>query len=209
VSGGGTLHGGTWPRVTIVIPLFNVERYVGEAIDSVLAQTLPADQLEVVVVNDGSTDGSADIAERYVPRVRHIRQENRGLAAARNVGLRVARGEFVGFLDADDRLLPEKLAAQLAVFDARPDVGVVYTGLRYIDEAGRPLPQAGWARLPPHPVADFVLSNRVAPHLPLVRRADVERVGAFDESMSPAADWDLWLRLARGARGGLRRPRAR
>jgi len=185
------------PRVSVVIPLFNLRRFVDQAIESVLSQTLPADAVEVVVVDDGSTDGSGEVVRRYGPPVRYIRQENRGLPAARNTGIRESSAPFLTFLDADDRLLPEKLAAQLATFDARSDVGLVSTGVRYVDDDGAPLPQHGWSRLEGDVLPRLVLSNLVHPHLPLVRRRDVERLGGFDEDLSPAADWDMWLRLTR------------
>jgi hypothetical protein len=105
------------------------------------------------------------------------------------------------FLDADDRILPEKLAEQLAVFRVRPEVGLVYTGVRYIDVDGAPLPQRGWARLEGEALPHLVVSNRFPPHSPLVSREVLEQVGGFDEGMVAfgrgAEDWDLWLRIAR------------
>jgi hypothetical protein len=185
------------PRVSVVVPLYNLRSWVAEAIDSVLAQTLAADEVEIVVVDDGSTDGGGEVVAGYSARVRLVRQENRGLPAARNAGIRVSRAPFVAFLDADDRILPEKLAAQLAVFEERPGTAVVYTGSRYIDETGRPCPQKGWTRVEGDVLPLLVLGNLVHPHQPLLRRADLERVGGFDEQLTSAEDWDLWLRLAR------------
>src|SRR5690242_71279 len=114
------------PEVTVVIPSYNGARYLGEAIESVLAQTHPS--VETIVVDDGSVDGTTALVSSYGDRVRGIRQENRGLAAARNSGIRAAAGTYVAFLDHDDRYLPEKTARQVAVFEARPDVGLVHTG---------------------------------------------------------------------------------
>ena len=185
------------PRVSVVIPVYNMERFVAEAIDSVLAQSLPARDVEVVVVDDGSTDGSRRVIDRYGERVRVVAQRNRGLAGARNAGVDASRGTFLGFLDADDRFHPEKLAAQLAVFDRGPDAGIVYTGFRYVDEDGATLPQQGWARLEGDLLPDLLLANRVHPHQPVVRREDVVAAGRFDEHLGPAADWDLWIRLSR------------
>ena len=185
------------PRVSVVIPVYNMERFVAQAIDSVLAQTLPPPDIEIVVVDDGSTDGGRRVIEGYGERVRLVAQPNRGLAGARNAGIRASHGVFLGFLDADDRFLPEKLAAQLAVFDARPDIGLVYTGFRYVDERGTELPQQGWAQLEGDVLPDLLLANRVHPHQPLVRRQAVVAAGGFDEHLGPAADWDLWIRLAR------------
>jgi glycosyl transferase family 2 len=194
------------PRVAVVIPVYNLARFVGEAIESVLAQTLPPDQLEIVVVDDGSTDDSAAVVARYEPRVRVVRQANRGLAAARNAGIRASSAPWLTFLDADDRVLPEKLAAQLALADARPDVGLVYTGVIHVDEDGRPLPQRGWATFEGDVLPRLVLGNLIHPLVALVRRADVDAVGGFDETLRGrgAEDWDLWLRVSlRGVRWGL------
>ncbi|HLK12036.1 MAG TPA: glycosyltransferase [Candidatus Binatia bacterium] len=183
--------------MSVIIPVYNLARYLPEAIESALAQTLPAGDVEVVVVDDGSTDGSGEVARRYGGRVRVCRQDNRGLSAARNAGLRATTAPFVNFLDADDRLLPEKLAAQLAVFEHRPDVGVVTAGVRYVDEAGVPLPPQGWAQLEGDVLPQLVLGNVGPPHALLVRREPIAAAGGFDETLASAEDWDLWLRLAR------------
>jgi len=184
-------------RVSVVIPVYNMRSYLPEAIESALAQTLPPDAVEIVVVDDGSTDGSGDVAARYAPRVRIVRQENRGLPAARNAGIHASRAPFLTFLDADDRLLPEKLAAELALFDARPELGVVYSGVRYIDGDGHPLPQHGFAREEGDVFARLLLGNLIHPVAAMVRRALVEQAGAFDERLTSVEDWDLWLRVAR------------
>jgi glycosyltransferase involved in cell wall biosynthesis len=119
------------------------------------------------------------------------------VSSARNAGIREARGELIAFLDADDRIRPEKLGTEVAVFDAAPGRGIVYSGWRCIDENGVALPESGVPRLEGALLSQLVLGNLVHPHAPLVRRDAVLDVGGFDESLSPAADWDLWLRLAR------------
>jgi glycosyltransferase involved in cell wall biosynthesis len=189
---------GSDPLVTVVITLYNLRRFVGEAIESALAQALPPGAVEVIVVDDGSTDGGGDVVRRYAS-VRYLRQENRGLPAARNAGLRAARAPHVMFLDADDHIHPEKLPAQLAVLRERPDVDVVYTGVRYIDVDGAPLPQHGWARVEGDLLSDLVVGNLFPPHSPLAPRALFEAIGGFDESLRAAEDWDVWARIA--ARG--------
>ncbi|MFN8543165.1 MAG: glycosyltransferase [Candidatus Binatia bacterium] len=189
------------PRVSVVIPVYNLREFVGEAIGSVLAQTLPPEAIEIVVVDDGSTDASGDVAASYGPRVRVLRQANRGLPAARNAGVRATGAPVVAFLDADDRVHPDKLALQLAVLDARPDVDVVTCGVRGIDVHGAPLPPQGWARLDGDVFARLLLGNVGPPHALLLRRAVIEGAGGFDETLTAAEDWDLWLRIARrGAR---------
>ena len=112
--------------VSLVIATFNHARVLAEAIDSALSQTL--DPVEVVVVDDGSTDDTPTVLARYAARIRVLRQPNRGLAAARNAGLAATRGSYVAFLDADDVLAPTKLAEQVAVLERAPTVGWTYCG---------------------------------------------------------------------------------
>jgi cellulose synthase/poly-beta-1,6-N-acetylglucosamine synthase-like glycosyltransferase len=189
------------PAVSVVIPLYNLRAFVGETIESVLAQTLAPDAMEIVVIDDGSTDGGGEVVARYAPRVRCVRQENRGLSAARNAGVRATRAPFLTFLDADDRLLPEKLATQLDVFRDRPELGAVYGGWYYIDGAGARLPQRGRSAHAGDLLPALLLGNLMHPHTVLVRRDLVEAAGGFDETLTSLEDWDLWLRLARaGAR---------
>src|SRR6476646_4858301 len=124
-------------RFSIVIPCYNGERWLADAIQSCLAQT--ARDLEVIVVDDGSTDNSREVATREAmadARVKVITQENQGVGAARNAGLAMAAGEYVNFLDADDLLEPEKLAEQGAVLDENPAIDCVLCGGWAIDDAG-------------------------------------------------------------------------
>jgi hypothetical protein len=185
---------GTQPRVSVVIPVYNLRTFLPEAIDSALAQTVP---VEVVVVDDGSTDGSGDVAASYGARVRCVRQENRGLSAARNAGIAHASGDLLQFLDADDRILPEKAATAIAVFDADPSAGVVYSGCRFIDETNRVLPQHGWSRDEGAVLPRLVLGNLINPVAAIVRRGLVEAAGGFDEALTSLEDWDVWLRITR------------
>jgi glycosyltransferase involved in cell wall biosynthesis len=121
--------------VSVIIPTYNYGRFLAEALDIVLGQTVS--DLEVIIVDDGSTDDTPEILARFDdPRVRAVRIPNQGVSVARNTGLDLASGEFVAFLDADDRWLPEKLARQLAMFRADPDLGLVFTNLRRFNEAG-------------------------------------------------------------------------
>jgi glycosyltransferase involved in cell wall biosynthesis len=184
------------PRVAVVVPLYNLRDFVGEALESAVAQTLPPEAVEIVVVDDGSTDGGGDVVQRYGSRVRYVRQENHGLSAARNVGLAETCAPFVQLLDADDRLAPDKLARQLAAFQTRPEVGIVYAGWHHVDERGAPLPQRGWSRQSGDVVDALLLGNLLPPVAPLVRRAAIERAGGFDEGLTSLEDWDLWLRIS-------------
>jgi glycosyltransferase involved in cell wall biosynthesis len=116
------------PLVSVIIPVYNSERYLAEAIESVLAQTYRP--LEIIVVNDGSTDGSAEVAKRFGSPVRYYLQPNSGAGAARNQGADLARGSFLAFLDADDIWLADKLARQMAAFDADPKLDMVLGHVR-------------------------------------------------------------------------------
>ena len=111
--------------ISCIVPVFNGERYLGEALDSILAQTYRP--REIIVVDDGSTDGTAEVAAEYGKRVTYVWQANAGEAAARNLGLNTARGEFAAFLDADDLWHPEKLARQIARFWERPEIDLSFT----------------------------------------------------------------------------------
>ena len=124
------------PTVSVVIPCFNQGHFLAEAIESVQAQTLPA--AELVVVDDGSTDATGVVARRYAT-ARYLVQRNLGLARARNRGLRAARGEFLVFLDADDRLRPGALAAGVRELRAHPTAALTYGRCQRIDEQGRPV----------------------------------------------------------------------
>lgn len=184
------------PLVSVVIPNHNYGRYLGQAIDSVLAQSYPA--VDILVVDDGSGDDSEAVVRRYGDRVRWIRQQRQGVSAARNRGVQESRGELIAFLDADDLWYPDKLARQVERFD-RPSVGMVYCGLRYLDETAQVvatncLGASGWV------LRDIALLD--GPGVPasgssaVVRTSCVERVGAFDTALSTSADWDMWRRIA-------------
>jgi len=122
-------------RVSVVIPVYNAERYLAKTLESVFAQTCLPD--EVIAVNDGSTDGSASVLERYEPRLRVIHQENGGVSQARNRGVDQARGDLVALLDQDDLWYPHKMEKQLKVFAQRPEVSFVYSDVDFIDKEDR------------------------------------------------------------------------
>ena len=182
------------PLVTCVIPNFNYARYLRTAIDSALGQT-HAD-LEVIVVDDGSTDGSLDVLRSYANRIRWVSQPNQGVSAARNRGIQEARGDFIGFLDSDDAWHETKIERQLA-FMSDPEVGLVHCWVREVDAEGRPLRfvkggARGWALARHARLLTTVLGGGSGS---LLRRECFEALGGFDPHLSTSADWDMWRRV--------------
>ncbi|HTQ41039.1 MAG TPA: glycosyltransferase [Pirellulales bacterium] len=187
------------PLVSILIPCFNAEKYVGEAIESALAQTYP--RIEVVVVDDGSTDGSLDVIRSFGRRIRCETGPKRGACAARNQALRLSGGEFIQFLDADDLLEPMKIAMQLPMLLADEADIVLCRGLLFGDTR----PACPIKRIVlPTPTADafiFLLNHPVGTENPLHRRSCLEKVGGFREDLPRAQEGNLHCRLgAAGAR---------
>jgi len=182
------------PTVTVVIPCFNYGRFICDAIDSVLAQTYAA--LEIIVVDDGSTDNTRERVAKYGSRVRYIYQENRGLSAARNTGIRAARGEYVAFLDADDIWLPDKLEAQMRFMaESGCEVVACYAGSRY---GNRSRGEGMIVTL-----EDFFFLSPGFGSTGLVRKECFDTIGGFDETMRSVEDRHMMLRLARQFRFGL------
>jgi glycosyltransferase involved in cell wall biosynthesis len=183
------------PLVTVVIPCYNQAHFLGEAIESVLKQTYP--HYEIVVVDDGSSDNTSEVASSY-EGVRLIRQENRGLSEARNTGIKHSEGDYLVFLDADDRLLPEALAAGIECFDSRPECAFVFGRYRFMAVDGRPL---NAPTLPSDQDDHYVRLLRGPyigmPAVGMYRRFAFATVGVFDPSVNPAADYDLYLRITR------------
>ncbi|HEX8187469.1 MAG TPA: glycosyltransferase family 2 protein [Pyrinomonadaceae bacterium] len=198
------------PLVSVVIPAYNYGHYIAEALESLRAQTYP--NWECVVVDDGSTDDTADVVERFCARdarVRYVRQENARQAAARNNGVRHSRGDYFQFLDADDLVEPRKFERQVACLEGRGDVDIVYSGVRYFGAEGSGLSHSrqysvwddGAPWMPevsgrgPELVGLLLRNNIMVINSPLVRRGVIEAVGDFDEGPT-VEDWDYWMRCA-------------
>ena len=181
--------------VSIIIPAYNQAHYLGAAIASALGQSYG--DVEVIVVDDGSTDKTREVVEQIGdPRLRYVYQENQGLSAARNTGIRHACGTYLSYLDSDDLFLPEKVALLLAVMEERPEVGLVAGQAMPVDEAGSPA-GALFDRPLPDDARELLLHNPLHVGSVLVRRSWQEKAGFFDESLRSYEDWDMWLRLAR------------
>ncbi|MFL5920420.1 MAG: glycosyltransferase family 2 protein [Gaiellaceae bacterium] len=174
------------PLVSVMIPSYNPGPYLAEAIDSVLAQTY--EPLELIVVDDGSTDGSGEIATGYGTALTYVRQENAGNGAARNTAVAHAHGQLYAFLDADDRFLPTKLERQVSVMLERPEVDIVFGHVREFvspdlapeiaERLRAPVPDAPWA----------------APNLMLIRRESFDRVGLFSTELRVGVTVDWYAR---------------
>lgn len=184
------------PSVSIIIPAYNQAHYLGQAIQSVLDQTLQ--DLEIVIVNDGSSDNTAEVAEEYRAlddRVRVVHQQNKGLSGARNTGIAMASAPWLLFLDSDDYLFPDALNLLLSAADKTPDCGGVVGGNEKHHPDGtphgmnQPLPDS--IRLP-----QWLFGNSCHVGSVLVKTSGIDRVGMFDESLNACEDWDLWLRLS-------------
>jgi glycosyltransferase involved in cell wall biosynthesis len=182
-------------EVSVIIPTYNRARKVARAITSVLYQTFR--DYEVIVVDDGSRDGTNAVLPLFTPHITALKhEENRGVSAARNTGIKASRAPLIAFLDSDDYWLPEKLAEQTAFFKAHPQAMACQTQERWIRNGKRVNP--GKKHLKPggnlfEPSLKLCL---VSPSAAMVRRDLLEAVGLFDESLPVCEDYDLWLRIS-------------
>lgn len=185
------------PLVSVIVPSFNHARYLRECLDSVLSQGHPA--TELIVVDDGSSDGSLDILKSYGDRLRLLRQQGGRQARARNLALAVARGELVAFLDSDDRWRAGRLGAAVAAFRAQPQAALVWADHAFIDDRGRPLGERRWVS----PGGDFrrvlIAGNPICNATVTVRRDVLDEIGGFDEAAPRVCDGAAWTQIA--ARG--------
>lgn len=183
-------------KVSFVVPNYNHARFVGAAVESALAQTHAA--IEVIVVDDGSTDDSRQVLAAYGDRIRVILQANAGLSAARNTGVRAATGDCIALLDADDLVDAAYAERLLAALVAEPGADGAYCGFRFVDQEGRPLPRVERRVVKPDALYGALLNgNFWVPESPLVRRHCYAALGEFDTALRACEDWDVWLRFSR------------
>lgn len=185
------------PAVSVIIPTYNYGRFIGAAVQSVLDQTFR--DCEIIVVDDGSTDNTAQVVSQFGDRVTYLFQPNRGKSAARNRAIQEATGQWVAFLDADDRWLPSKIERQLEILKLTGEQAAVHSNFSIVNE-DRSM-HLYWREQVPESVAkgleasDLVLWNVVGTLTVMVSRDKVLDVGGFDEGQLSAEDWDLWLRM--------------
>lgn len=183
------------PIVSTVIPAYNSERTLVAAIESVLGQDVPG--CELIVIDDGSIDATPKILRRHGRRIRWVRQRNQGVSAARNLGIRMSRGRYIAFLDADDRWLPGKLRHQIDVLEHRPRVMAVSTGVRYLDEEGRTIrvrsrEKEGWV------FEDLLEGNYIVTSSLMLKKESLDGIPdpLFPLGIFYGEDYALWLKLA-------------
>lgn len=185
-------------RISVLLPVYNCPRYVGAAIESILAQSLG--DFELLIIDDGSTDETPSVLERYTdPRIRHLRQTNRGLAGTLNVGIEMARGEFIARQDQDDLSHPDRLAKQLAYFHANPSCVLLGTAAEILEGENR---SGRFHRHPTDPTRlryELLFNNPFVHSSVMFPRGSVREVGGYstDPSRQPPEDYELWSRLAR------------
>ncbi|WP_009631864.1 glycosyltransferase family 2 protein [Synechocystis sp. PCC 7509] len=184
------------PTVSVVIPTYNNITYLPEALESVLNQTFT--DFEVIIIDDGSLDTTQEWISNLVDaRIKTIVQTNQGAAVARNTGIAFSSGDYIAFLDSDDLWEPTKLEKQVQCLAANPDVGLVNTWIKNIDNQGN------YLAIVPAPDAEGNVWNQIIEEnlilcgsVPTIRRRCFEEVGVFDPDLLSAEDWDMWIRLA-------------
>jgi glycosyltransferase involved in cell wall biosynthesis len=183
------------PKVSVIIPTYNRLPMVKEAVDSVLMQDL--EDLELIVVDDGSTDGTAEEIDRFGGRVKLLRQaENRGVSAARNNGILHSKGKYVAFLDSDDLWVKGKLRSQTAFLDDNPHYPLCYTDEIWIRRGKRVNPKLKHAKYSGWIFEKCLPLCTISPSSAMMRRTLFSRVGLFDEALPVCEDYDFWLRVA-------------
>ena len=184
------------PRISIIIPAYNQARFLNDSVNSALSQNYR--NYEIIVVDDGSTDETAAVAAEYGDRIHYVYQENRGLAGARNTGIRHARGEYIALLDSDDIWQPDFLAKMMGLVAEVPDAVVFYCSARCCDVDGHELPQI--IECQPVPRDQFyeklATANFIIPSTVVMLHSAIMSIGLFDQAFRACEDWDLWLRLA-------------
>ena len=184
------------PLISVVIPTYNRVHLIGEALESVFAQTFK--DYEVILIDDGSTDGTEEsVKKNFAGRLRYVRQKNQGISSARNHGIVLARGKYVAFLDSDDKWLPKKLAKQAEYLEANPHVGLLCTKLWRYEIGNEEKRETCPPDFPKHFTDLLTGPNFIPTTTTMVRKRCLDAVGVFDPALPVAEDWDLWLRIAK------------
>lgn len=184
------------PLISVVIPVYNGEKTIRETIESVINQTFW--DFELIVIDDGSQDSTLDIVKRIPDsRLKVFSFPNAGLAASRNRGIKLASGDYISFIDADDLWTPDKLEAQLKALQTHPQAAVTYSWTDCIDESGQFSRRGNHITIQGNIYAQLLLTDFIENGSNLLIRSQAfQKVGYFDESLPAAEDWEMWLRLA-------------
>lgn len=185
------------PHISVIIPAYNCAEYLPSALNSVIAQA--GVTVDIIVVDDGSTDNTSEIMTAYAPQVRYIRQDNAGPAAARNTGLREAKGDYLVFLDADDLFIPQHLLSQYQHLCSHPDASMVVCLNAYFTQEHPTAPRiydGFWPLVTEERAVQLCHFNIMPIHSLLIKREVFEKVGFFDDTLRACEDHDYWLRCA-------------
>lgn len=187
------------PKVSIIIPTYNRAHFINEAIDSALAQNYQ--NVEIIVVDDGSTDETRVVLEGYGDKIHYLYQENQGVPAALNSGIERSSGQYLAFLDDDDIWFPEMLEVQVAYLEAHPEIGMVHADILILDETSDDprLKKRRLSRSIPsgYILPELIVKNVIARPTVVVRRSCLDKVGLFDMELLSSEDYHLWLRVAK------------
>jgi glycosyltransferase involved in cell wall biosynthesis len=180
--------------LSVIIPAYNIEKFILPAVRSALSQEFGS--MEVIVVDDGSTDSTAEtVSSISDDRLRLIRQANRGLAGARNTGIRNSRGKYIAFLDGDDVWFPHKIQKQVELMESEADLGFTYTYSAYINERGEPSGQLWITSVSAPSYPDLIKRNHVMASSVVVRKDCFSQAGLFNENLRACEDQELWVRI--------------
>lgn len=183
------------PKVSVIIPTYNRAHFIAGAIESVLAQTYK--DYELIVIDDGSTDATAEVMKAYHGKLRYVPHENRGITSNMNMGVAEAKGEYFAMLGDDDLWLPDLLETQVTVLEKDPKLAFVCSGTHFINEQGKITKTASRGALRNKTFESLLEENFVSHLTAVVRRKCFNDVGGFDEQLATTQDYDLWLRLSK------------
>ncbi len=184
------------PLISVIVPTYNYAHFIGDCLESIFSQTYK--DFEVIVVDDGSTDGTAEILQEYKEKIRYIYQENRGLPSARNTGIQSSHGKFLAFLDSDDLWLPYKLEEQIRILGDDADMGIIFSDASAFNERG----VIRESILKEEKICTgfcferLFMGNYLVMPTVMIRKNCLEKSGIFDESLTAVEDYDLWLRIS-------------
>ena len=189
-------------KVSVVIPAYNKAELTVKTVESVLSQTYK--NIEIIVVDDGSTDNTKDLLKPYVGKIQYIHKDNGGACSARNVGIRKSTGEYICLIDCDDTYLPKKIEKSVAYLEKHPECGFVHTAAYLVDEKGNIITQHShkWAHKTGWISKYLLFKNFICNSTVVIRKSCFEKVGLFDEEIFTPGDWDMWLRLSENYKVG-------